>query len=214
VRPDVDRDCIHPPRPEAIDVPVAPAPAGGAAQTGAGPVVAACTVAAPLTLERFLADIGARAFRFAELGLRQREDALDAVQDAMMRMLGYQDRPQAEWTPLFWSILRRRIVDLQRRRAFRFRWLQGASDHDDGDIDWADSAPDPSRQHDQRQAYARLADALAALPRRQREAFGLRVLEELDVANTARAMGCSEGSVKTHLSRAREALRRQLEDFQ
>ncbi|WP_166210229.1 RNA polymerase sigma factor [Cognatiluteimonas telluris] len=170
---------------------------------------------APVTLERFLADISARAFRFAELGLRHRDDALDAVQDAMIRMLGYRERAPDEWTPLFWSILRRRIVDLQRRRSFRLRWLQGASDRDgDRDIDWADGSPDPARQHDQRQAYTRLADALAALPRRQREAFGLRVLEELDVADTARAMGCSEGSVKTHLSRAREALRRQLEEFQ
>lgn len=194
-------------------MPVAVVAASGTATPDAAPLVARRSDVAAVTLERFLADIGARAFRFAELGLRQREDALDAVQDAMMRMLGYRDRPQDEWTPLFWSILRRRIVDLQRRRAFRFRWLQGASDRDDEDIDWADNAPDPAHQQDQRQAYARLADALAALPRRQREAFGLRVLEELDVADTARAMGCSEGSVKTHLSRAREALRRQLEDF-
>ena len=66
----------------------------------------------PASMQHFLSGISARAFRFAELGLRQREDALDAVQDAMMRMLGYRDRPAAEWTPLFWSILRRRIVDL------------------------------------------------------------------------------------------------------
>ena len=166
----------------------------------------------PATLEEFLAGIGTRAFRFAELGLRQREDALDAVQDAMVKMLGYRERPAAEWTPLFWSILRSRIVDLQRRRTFRLRWLMPAAREDETPLDWADDGPDPSRAHDGREAYAKLADALGALPRRQREAFSLRILEELDVATTARAMGCSEGAVKTHLSRAREALQRHLED--
>ncbi|HMB42396.1 MAG TPA: RNA polymerase sigma factor [Luteimonas sp.] len=171
--------------------------------------------AAAPTLEEFLADVGARAFRFAEIGLRQRDDALDAVQDAMMRMLGYRQRPEAEWTPLFWSILRRRIVDLQRRRAFRLRFLAPAAASNDGDdatIDWVDDAPDPSRSHETRDLCTRVAAALAALPRRQREAFTLRVLEELDVGDTARAMGCSEGSVKTHLSRARVALKLQLGD--
>ncbi|RDZ27551.1 RNA polymerase sigma factor [Lysobacter silvisoli] len=167
----------------------------------------------PATLEEFLAGIGTRAFRFAELGLRQRDDALDAVQDAMVKMLGYRERPAAEWTPLFWSILRSRIVDLQRRRTFRLRWLLPAAREDETPLDWADDGPDPARTHDGREAYARLADALGALPRRQREAFSLRVLEELDVATTARAMGCSEGAVKTHLSRAREALQRHLEDW-
>ncbi len=166
------------------------------------------------TLEAFLAHVGARAFRFAELGLRNREDAMDAVQDAMIRMLRYQDRPSEEWTPLFWRILRSRIVDIQRRRTFRLRWISPAAPHEDGSMpEWADDAPDPSRAHEGREAYARLADAVAALPRRQREAFTLRVLEELDVATTAEAMGCSEGSVKTHLSRAREALQRQMEDW-
>ena len=167
----------------------------------------------PATLEQFLAGIGPRAFRFAEFGLRQREDALDAVQDAMLKMLGYRERPPAEWPPLFWRILRSRIIDIQRRRGFRLRWMSPAPVRDDDGIDWADDAPGPARHHDGREAYARLADALAALPRRQREAFTLRVLEELDVADTARAMGCSEGSVKTHLSRARIALQRQLEDW-
>ncbi|WP_082607269.1 RNA polymerase sigma factor [Lysobacter sp. Root983] len=167
----------------------------------------------PATLEEFLAGIGTRAFRFAELGLRQRDDALDAVQDAMMKMLGYRERPAAEWTPLFWSILRSRIVDVQRRRAFRLRWLMPGAREDEAPIDWADDGPDPARTHDGREAYARLADALGKLPRRQREAFSLRILEELDVATTAQAMGCSEGAVKTHLSRAREALQRQLEDW-
>ena len=153
---------------------------------------AAQDAATPSTLEQFLAEVGPRAFRFAELGLRQREDALDAVQDAMEKMLGYRDRPASEWPPLFWRILRSRIIDLQRRRNYRLRWLAPAPAHEDQGFDWADDA----------------------LPARQREAFTLRVLEELDVADTARAMGCSEGSVKTHLSRAREALRRQLEDWQ
>lgn len=170
--------------------------------------------AEPATLDAFLASVSARAFRFAELGLRHRDDALDAVQDAMMKMLAYRDRPAPEWTPLFWSVLRSRIVDMQRRRGFRLKWLLPAQVHDDGTpVDWADPGPDPSRSNDGREAYARLAAALRTLPARQREAFTLRVLEELDVETTARVMGCSAGSVKTHLSRAREGLQKQLEDF-
>ncbi len=174
--------------------------------------------AAPPTwasLDAFLADTGPRAFRFAEAGLRHREDALDVVQDAMMKMLKYQDRPAGEWQPLFWSILRRRIIDVQRRARFRLRWLLPSSDDEraeDSRIDWADPDAGPAEAHAQQQAYARLVEALRTLPARQREAFTLRVLEELDVATTARAMGCSEGSVKTHLSRARQALNSQLED--
>jgi RNA polymerase sigma-70 factor (ECF subfamily) len=166
--------------------------------------------AAP-ALEPFLAAIGPRAFRFAESALRQREDALDAVQEAMLKMLAYGDRPAVEWPPLFWRVLRSRIVDVQRRRTFRLRWLAPA----DGDatVDWADDGPDPARNHEGREGYARMSQALASLPARQREAFTLRVLEQLDVADTALAMGCSEGSVKTHLSRAREALQRHLEDW-
>jgi RNA polymerase sigma-70 factor (ECF subfamily) len=168
----------------------------------------------PRTLDAFLAQVSARAFRFAELGLRHREDALDAVQDAMMKMLAYSDRPAAEWTPLFWSVLRSRIVDMQRRRSFRLKWILPSNDTGDAaPPDWADPGPDPSSRVGDREAYARLAAALQALPARQREAFTLRVLEELDVETTARVMGCSDGSVKTHLSRAREALQRQLEDF-
>ncbi|MBN8264967.1 MAG: RNA polymerase sigma factor [Xanthomonadales bacterium] len=169
----------------------------------------------PATLAEFLAGIEGRAFRFAEVALRQRDDALDAVQDAMMKMLAYRDRTPSEWQPLFWSILRNRIIDVQRRGLFRLRWLvPGSSDADGEAIDWADEAnPDPSRSHDGQEAWARIRQALRGLPARQREAFTLRVLEDLDVAQTAQAMGCSEGSVKTHLSRAREALQKQLEEF-
>lgn len=172
------------------------------------------TVPEAVSLDQFLADTGPRAFRFAELGLRHREDALDVVQEAMMKMLAYRDRPASEWPPLFWSILRSRIIDAQRRRTFRLGWLFNAGDAGDSTPDWADDhQPDPARAHDSREAYAQFVTALRELPRRQREAFTLRVLEEFDVADTARIMGCSEGSVKTHLSRAREALQRRLEDF-
>ncbi len=161
----------------------------------------------------FLRMIGTRAFRFAEIGLRRREDALDAVQDTMEKMLGYRDRPAEEWNPLFWSVLRNRITDLHRRNLFRLRWLlPGSTDRDGEPMDWADEAPDPQRSHESRQAWTRIRDALHNLPDRQREAFTLRVLEELDVTETAQVMGCSEGSVKTHLSRARAALQKQLED--
>jgi len=168
----------------------------------------------PQSLDQFLAAIGARAFRFAEAGLRHREDALDAVQDAMIKMLNYQERPPQEWTPLFWSVLRSRIIDLQRRRTLRLRWLLPQTQDENGPVDWADeNGRDPAHAHDQRESYGRLVAGLTALPRRQREAFSLRVLEELDVPTTARIMGCSEGSVKTHLSRARDALQKQLEEF-
>ena len=166
------------------------------------------------TLEAFIEQVGTRALRFAEAGLRHREDALDAVQDAMTRLLAYRERPAEEWTPLFWRILRTRIIDIQRRRGFRLRWLLP---HDEATTDaaphWADDAPDPSQDHDGREAWATLASALQRLPNRQREAFTLRILEELDVAQTAEVMGCSEGSVKTHLSRARAALQLHLEDW-
>src|SRR5688572_12386339 len=165
-------------------------PAAGAALAGHAP-------APTPTLGAFLDAVSARAFRFAELGLRHREDALDAVQDAMVKMLAYAARPPAEWTPLFWSILRSRIVDLQRRRTFRLRWLRPQPAHDDGDaIDWTDTPSlhpdtDPARSHENREAYALIAAALQALPAHQRKAFTLRVLEQLDVATTARMVGRS-----------------------
>ncbi|MDO1530395.1 RNA polymerase sigma factor [Fulvimonas sp. R45] len=174
----------------------------------------------PATLDAFLAQVERRAFRVAELHLGHREDALDAVQDAMLRLVRhYRDKPPAEWMPLFWGILRRRVVDLQRRRKVRsimVGWLGGGVDENgDERPAWepADNAPGPLDRLRDAQSYADLAAAVRKLPRRQREAFILRVLEGLDVAETAQAMGCSEGSVKTHLSRAMHNLRDQLEDW-
>ena len=83
---------------------------------------------APASLEAFLAQIGPHAFRFAEASLRQREDALDAVQDAMLKMLTYRRHPPADWTSLFWRILRNTIVDVRRRHLVRLRWLLPQAD--------------------------------------------------------------------------------------
>lgn len=168
--------------------------------------------APPASLDQFLAGVGPRAFRFAEAGLRHREDALDAVQDSLMRMLDYREKPAAEWPPLFWSILRRRVIDLQRRRRFRLPFWRDNVDSDGEPVDWADEGPGPADVHAGREQYDALVQALRALPARQREAFTLRVLQDLDGATTARAMGCSEGAVKTHLARARDALRTLMEN--
>jgi RNA polymerase sigma-70 factor (ECF subfamily) len=183
-------------------------------------LAAAETRVAPATLNAFLAQIERRAFRMAELQLGHREDAMDAVQDAMLRLVKhYRDKPADEWAPLFWGILRRRVVDLQRRRKVRsivVGWLGGGHDSDGDDLpswDPADRGPGPLDRLQDAQSYQDMAAAVKKLPQRQREAFMLRVLEGLDVAETARAMGCSEGSVKTHLSRAMHHLRVQLEEW-
>lgn len=176
--------------------------------------------AVPTSLDAFLAQVERRAFRLAEMSLGHREDAMDAVQDAMLRLVrNYRDKPAQEWTPLFWGILRRRIVDLQRRRKVRsivVGWLGGGRDDDGDELPaWepADNGPGPLDRLQDAQSYADMAAAVKKLPQRQREAFMLRVLEGLDVAETAQAMGCSEGSVKTHLSRAMHNLRDQLEEW-
>ena len=128
----------------------------------------------------------------------------------------YAGKPSEEWTPLFYRILQNRIRDWQRRQAVRNRvmvWF--GKGNEDNDYDPIAAAPDPGgRSPDQelesREAMDSLEGAVADLPARQREAFMLRTFEGLDVAGTAAAMGCSEGSVKTHYSRAVHRLRESL----
>ncbi|GAC1478784.1 MAG: RNA polymerase sigma factor [Steroidobacteraceae bacterium] len=172
-------------------------------------------------LEKFLAEIERRAFRMAQIELRDPDDALDAVQDAMFKLARtYASRPSTEWRPLFYRSLENGIRDLQRRRSVRKRfmsWLPGAKedpDHEAQDplhnvADAAAAIPDALMQG---QAMHLLEVSLRALPPRQREAFMLRNFEGLDVAETASAMGCSQGSVKTHYSRAVHALREKLSE--
>ena len=169
-------------------------------------------------LDRFLASIEKRAFRMARIALRHDEDALDSVQDAMLQLArSYGRRPSEEWRPLFYRILQNRIRDCQRRRRVQARimaWLPGLKSQEDAAADEYSAVPDraplPAEQLATDQAMQALERSLAELPGRQQEAFMLRVFEGMDVAQTAAAMGCSEGSVKTHYSRAVHTLREQV----
>jgi RNA polymerase sigma-70 factor (ECF subfamily) len=170
-------------------------------------------------LESFLRNVAPRAFRIARLGLREDQDALDAVQEAMIKLARrYGDRPEREWTPLFYAILRNCVHDLQRSHRSRnslVTWLKRFVPSGEADATelGAEASPDPEAQADTRQRLSRLERAVALLPARQREAFLLRNVEDLDVSETAIAMGCTEGSVKTHYSRAVRALRERLGDL-
>jgi RNA polymerase sigma-70 factor (ECF subfamily) len=173
-------------------------------------------------LERFLAEVELKAFRIARAVLRHDEDALDAVQEAMMQLArAYATRPCAEWKPLFYRILENKIRDQQRRRKVRDRvmaWLP-LRRNEEGDelpdpLEQAASAlPEPGRRLELEEAMHALERAVGVLPARQRQAFMLRNLEGMDVAQTAIAMNCSQGSVKTHYFRALQSLRAQLGDF-
>ena len=172
-------------------------------------------------LNQFLAGVELKAFKIAQMALRHEDDALDAVQDAMLQLArAYADRPASEWKPLFYRILENRIRDMQRRRTVRGRviaWLPFRGEEDEDEPDPISQAPSPEPQPVRRleldEAVGALQRALEELPRHQQQAFMLRTLEGLDVAATAAAMGCSEGSVKTHYFRAVQALRAQLGDF-
>jgi RNA polymerase sigma-70 factor (ECF subfamily) len=170
-------------------------------------------------LDRFLAGVERRAFRMARFAVGSDDDAMDIVQDSMLLLARkYGERGESEWPPLFFRILRNRITDFHRRATVRrriFAVFRPGPDEDAVDP-MALVADGPGAEPDHavatRSAFARLEAAVGELPERQREALLLRIWEGLDVADTARAMQCSEGSVKTHLSRAVHSLRDQLKD--
>lgn len=170
-------------------------------------------------LERFLAGVERRAYRIAQMSLRDPDEALDVVQGAMLRLArSYGQRPSEEWKPLFYRILYNGIRDWQRRRAVRSRIIslwpaslrRGTEPEADPIEQVPDTSPEPSEQLMAAEAMQRLEQELAALPARQQQAFVLRCLEGMGVAETAAAMGCSTGSVKTHYFRAIHALRERL----
>jgi RNA polymerase sigma-70 factor, ECF subfamily len=172
-------------------------------------------------ISAFLAEVERRAFKQALFAVRDEDSALDVVQDAMLKLTEkYAGKPVAELPMLFQRILQNTIHDHFRRQKVRSAWTTlfssfGQKDDKDDDFDLLETLPaksdsnraaDPARQVEQGQIVGLIEQALARLPARQREAFLLRYWEELDVAETAAAMGCSEGSVKTHCSRAVHAL--------
>jgi RNA polymerase sigma-70 factor (ECF subfamily) len=169
-----------------------------------------CLVETNRELEAFLRNIAPRAFRIARFSLRDDADARDAVQEAMIRLArSYGGRPANEWPPLFYAILRNCVHDEQRGKQSRGRlitWFKRMSGGDEVALA-IDQRASAAQEIESEQRLRQLERAIALLPERQREAFLLRNVEELDVAATAKAMGCSEGSVKTHYSRAVHALR-------
>ncbi|HOM13792.1 MAG TPA: RNA polymerase sigma factor [Rubrivivax sp.] len=175
-------------------------------------------------LSDFLRGCERRAFKRTAYAVRDDDAALDIVQEAMIRLAeSYGDRPAAELPLIFGRILSNATMDWFRRQKVRRATVQNFSDlhanADDGDpgllesiasvdSDWVAQAPE--LQLSRTQTLALIDSELAALPTRQREAFLLRYWEELDTAETAQVMGCSEGSVKTHCSRAVHALAKAL----
>ena len=153
--------------------------------------------------------------------VRDEEAALDIVQDAMMRLSErYGDRAPGELPPLFQRILQNAIRDWYRRQKVRSTWVTllsslapGRDEEDDQDpLETLQAAGDSNREEspperlERSQVIEIIEQEITRLPARQRQAFIMRYWEELDVAKTAEAMGCSEGSVKTHCSRAAHAL--------
>ena len=171
------------------------------------------TLESGIEMEAFLREVETRAYRITLANIRDADEALDIVQDAMINLVRkYSDRSAEEWRPLFYRILKNRIRDWQRRGIVRGRVMSFFGGQEGETYDPVAQAPGPSADNPddavaRGEAMEALEEALADLPRRQREAFMLRNFEGLNVSETATAMGCSEGSVKTHYSRAVHRLR-------
>lgn len=175
-------------------------------------------MATPKELSDFLVAIERRAFKQTAYAVRDDHAALDIVQDAMMKLAEkYGNNPAAEFPMLFQRILQNTMRDFWRRQKVRNLWTTllssfGSSGEDGEDrdpletIDVEDDRDEPSAQLARSQTIKLIERALEKLPARQRQAFVLRYWEDMDVAETASIMGCSDGSVKTHCSRAVHAL--------
>lgn len=160
----------------------------------------------------FLQQVERRAYRQTAFAVRDDQAALDIVQDAMLKLADkYANKPIEEYPMLFQRILQNTTRDFWRRQKVRSLWVSlFSSFRNDEDEEFdplesiavEDGQDEPARNLEKTQTLTLIEQAVSRLPTRQREAFILRYWEELDVAETAKAMGCSEGSVKTHCSRA------------
>jgi RNA polymerase sigma-70 factor (ECF subfamily) len=167
-------------------------------------------------LNRFLAEVERSAFHLARAAVRDPDEALDIVQDTMFTLARkYGSKPSDEWRPLFFRILQNRIRDWHRRTAVRRQVVFEAVIDGVDQIDRADgqASSNPMERTRIERATDRLQTAVETLPLRQQQAFLLRSIEGMNVAETASVMRCSEGSVKTHYSRAVHALRDALEGY-
>ncbi len=171
-------------------------------------------------LNGFMASVERQAWLMARQSTGHQDDAHDIVQDVMLAFVRrYRHKPSEQWRPLFFRAIQNRIHDHHRHHTVRRRWLVPTGrGQDEAHSDPANLSPDEVTAHPARRAAAdelgRAIDtALQQLPDRQRQAFVLRQLEQCSVAETALSMRCSEGSVKTHLSRAMVALRQHLGEW-
>ncbi len=167
-------------------------------------------------LERFLSSVEKRALRIAQIATSNSDDAFDIVQDAMFKLVEkYPHKQEDEWHALFHRILQSRIRDWYRRNTVRNRfrsWL--GSNSDEGEDPFQNVMDEAGRSPEQELqtglSMEALEQALQSLPLRQQQAFILRAWEGMDVSQTAEAMACAQGSVKTHYSRAIHRLRESL----
>ncbi len=176
--------------------------------------------AIPDTMDAFLAGMEKRAYRIAYIALSDRDEALDVVQDTMMRMfVKYSDKPNSDWRPLFYKILSNRITDSHRSNTLGKRlktWFKSSNSDDGISVDATDVLPSRTGEQPQHQmqsdtSMSVLDRSINSLPLRQQQAFLFRHWEGLSTKETATAMGCTTGSVKTHLSRALDALKTSLQ---
>lgn len=164
-------------------------------------------------LERFLSSVEKRALRIAQIATSNSDDAFDIVQDAMFKLVEkYAGKNENEWPPLFHRILQSRIRDWYRRNTVRNRFRSWLSSDPEVEEDPFQSVADeagrsPEIELQNSRSIDALEQALQSLPLRQQQAFMLRAWEGFDVKETAKAMACAEGSVKTHYSRAIHSLR-------
>ncbi len=176
-------------------------------------------------IDDFLAGVERRAFKQALFTIQDHHSALDVVQNAMLKLVErYHDKPAEELPPLFQRILQNTIHDHFRRGKVREFWVRLVSPLRDKDAENSETLeslaaasesthqPSPEKEASANQHLAAIEQALSELPLRQREAFLLRYWEDFDVAETAKIMGCSEGSVKTHCFRATNALAAKLKE--
>ena len=180
-----------------------------------------------ISIEQFLIQVERKAFRMAEIATNNQHDALDIVQETMIKLVEkYAHKNSEEWKPLFYKILQSKIMDHFRKQTVHrkfFFWKKSdynneyseSDSNNNIDFEPQNQAKDlrsPERELIGKQKIEKVTQALKKLSVRQQQCFMLRSWEGLNVAETAKAMNCSQGSVKTHYSRAKDSLMKALDD--